>query len=89
MEIFCTKKTDNDATLEYKMCQSKSDAAAIGTRSAYGFKVKYISPIEFSYYFAEDVAAKPQTVLQLIKYLFDNNIKPHEVYARMEEFLAN
>lgn len=79
---------DNDATLEYKMCQSKAENGQLGSVNVYGFKVKYISPQEFSYCYAEDIAGKPQTVLQLIKYLFDNNVKPNEVYSKTEAFLG-
>lgn len=86
MEVFCKKEVDGGA-LEYKMVESKREHGELGSISVYGIRVKYASPDDFSYYSAENLSSKPQTILQIIKYLFDRNVMPENVYENIENFL--
>ena len=87
MEVFCRKEIAQGGILEYKMILNKQEHEELGSISVYGMRVKYCAPDDFRYYFAENVSAKPQRVLQIIKYLFDRNVMPEEVYGHMQAFL--
>lgn len=86
MEVYC-KKEAYGGTLEYKMIERFEDRSALGRIKTYGLSVKFYSEGDFDYYCVEDVASKPQVVLQLIKYLFDKNVKPKNAYANIENFI--
>ena len=89
MEIYCSKKIGQNGILEYKMTSTKSEHSELGSFNQYGLRVKYCSPVDFDYYSIESVASKPQTVLQIIKYLFDKNVMPDKVYSNVESFLKS
>ena len=89
MEIYCSKIIGDNMILEYKMTQKKKDHPELGVVNEYGFRVKYSGPYDFRYYSAESIASKPHTVLQTIKYLFDKNVLPEQVYENVESFLKS
>lgn len=87
MEVFCKKQVGEKGSLEYKMVEGKKEHGALGAVSVYGIRVKYAAPDDFAYYSAENLSTKPQMILQIIKYLFDRNVMPEEVYENIEGFL--
>lgn len=86
MEVYC-KKEALGGTLEYKMIERHEETAELGRMKTYGLSVKYYSQDDFDYYCIENVAHKPQIVLQIIKYLFDRNTTPENAYSSIENFL--
>ena len=89
MEIYCRKNIENAGALEYKMTESHHEHGELGSVSAYGIRVKYTAEDDFLYYSAENLSSKPQTVLQIIKYLFDKNVLPDKVVENIEGFLRS
>lgn len=87
MEIFCSKRIGNSGVLEYKLVQGRQEHTEWGSMNIYGIRVKYCAPDDFQYYSADNVASKPQTLLQVIKYLFDKSVMPGDVFEHMEVFL--
>ena len=88
MEIYCAKPLAG-GTLEYKMTSLHSEQEGLGKGNEYGLRVKYTSPQDFEYYSIDSLAVKPQTVLQIIKHLFDKNVMPDKVYNNIESFLKS
>ena len=89
MEIYCSKNIGDSGVLEYKMTVDRQEHADLGKINLYGIRVKYCSEDDFSYYSADSIASKPQTVLQIIKHLFDKSVMPEKVYENIESFLKS
>ena len=89
MEIYCSKLIGRNTTLEYKMTVIPVQHSELGRHNRYGLRVKLSSPENFDYYSFDDLAAKPQTVLQIIKRLFDENVLPDKVSDNIESFLKS
>lgn len=90
MEIFCKKEgTQNGkkSLTEYKLISNTLKLGTLGSVKSYGVSVKRFSKGNFEYCLYRDISEKPNTVIKLIKKMFDKGISPEQSKGFVDEFL--
>lgn len=71
------------------MICKKSSNSEFGEFVTYGIRSKYMADDDFRYMNIDDVAPKPQLIMQIIKKLFDESVMPENTFDAVEDFLRS